>query len=51
MFDEEEGTSFQVKKGVLREWCIALARSKPFMNSHGWSAVRRKADEVEPVVA
>ena len=30
---EEEGTSFEVKKGILRGLCIGLAGGEPFMDS------------------
>ena len=31
---EEEGSSFEVRKGVLRGLCIGLAGREPFMDSH-----------------
>jgi len=33
--NEEEGTSFEVKKGVPRWLCIELAGREPFMDSRG----------------
>jgi hypothetical protein len=35
--NEEEGTSFEVKKGVLRGLYIGLAEREPFMDSRGAS--------------